>query len=188
MNSPALLCSAWVDTVLAHSVSYSSGNRQAVGWEVHPRGEALSGHVCVSVSPWWWLDRTHVELVTREAPEAKQVTKGLEDRWNCKGPKWKHESSDTVQPWALSVVHSLSLYLVSSDNMGSSLLWEQKDRTPSERRGKSPVIHKNPWDGWVASPTQWTWVRASSERWWRGREVWHAVVHGVAKCQIRFSD
>ena len=23
------------------------------------------------------------------------------------------------------------------------------------------------WDGWTASPTQWTWVWASSGRWWR---------------------
>ena len=23
------------------------------------------------------------------------------------------------------------------------------------------------WDGWVASPAQWTWVRANSGRWWR---------------------
>ena len=23
------------------------------------------------------------------------------------------------------------------------------------------------WDGWMASPTQWTWVWASSRRWWR---------------------
>ena len=23
------------------------------------------------------------------------------------------------------------------------------------------------WDGWMASPTQWTWVRASSGRWWK---------------------
>ena len=23
------------------------------------------------------------------------------------------------------------------------------------------------WDGWVESPTQWTWVWASSRRWWR---------------------
>ena len=23
------------------------------------------------------------------------------------------------------------------------------------------------WDGWIASRTQWTWVRASSRRWWR---------------------
>ena len=23
------------------------------------------------------------------------------------------------------------------------------------------------WDGWMASPTQWTWIWASSGRWWR---------------------
>ena len=23
------------------------------------------------------------------------------------------------------------------------------------------------WDGWMASPTRWTWVWTSSERWWR---------------------
>ena len=28
------------------------------------------------------------------------------------------------------------------------------------------------WDGWMASPTQWTWVWASSESWWwTGRPV-----------------
>ena len=25
------------------------------------------------------------------------------------------------------------------------------------------------WDGWVASPTWWTWVWVSSRRWWTGR-------------------
>ena len=23
------------------------------------------------------------------------------------------------------------------------------------------------WDGWMAPPTQWTWIWASSGRWWR---------------------
>ena len=26
------------------------------------------------------------------------------------------------------------------------------------------------WDGWMTSPTQWTWVWASSRRWWRTRK------------------
>ena len=30
------------------------------------------------------------------------------------------------------------------------------------------------WDGWMASPTQWTWV-------WMDREACHAVIHGIAK-------
>ena len=37
--------------------------------------------------------------------------------------------------------------------------WQrQKARGKGDHRG---------WDGWMASPTQWTWVWASSERWWR---------------------
>ena len=26
------------------------------------------------------------------------------------------------------------------------------------------------WDGWMASPTQWTWIWASSRKWWRTGE------------------
>ena len=37
------------------------------------------------------------------------------------------------------------------------------------------------WDGWMASPTQWTWVWVSSRSWWWTREAWNAAVHGVAK-------
>ena len=39
------------------------------------------------------------------------------------------------------------------------------------------------WDGWMASPTQWIWVWASSGRWLKDREVWHAAVPGVAKTE-----
>ena len=39
------------------------------------------------------------------------------------------------------------------------------------------------WDGWMASPTRWTWVWVDSGSWWRShaREAWRAVVHGVAE-------
>ena len=33
------------------------------------------------------------------------------------------------------------------------------------------------WDGWMASPTQWTWVWVNSGSWWW--EAWRAAVHGV---------
>ena len=42
------------------------------------------------------------------------------------------------------------------------------------------------WDGWMVSPTQWTWVWVGSGSWWW--EACHAAVHGVAKSRTWLSD
>ena len=39
------------------------------------------------------------------------------------------------------------------------------------------------WDGWMALPTQWTWVWVNSRRWW-----WTGRPGGVAKSQTQLSD
>ena len=44
------------------------------------------------------------------------------------------------------------------------------------------------WDGWMASPTQWTWVWASYGSWWRTRQAWRATSHGVTKSRTWMSD
>ena len=44
------------------------------------------------------------------------------------------------------------------------------------------------WDGWMASPTQWTWVWVNSGKLVMDREAWRAVVHGVAKSQTQLSN
>ena len=45
------------------------------------------------------------------------------------------------------------------------------------------------WDGWMASPTQWTWIRiGGTPGIGDGQGAWRAVIHGVAKSQTRLSD
>ena len=55
--------------------------------------------------------------------------------------------------------------------------WERLKAEGDDRR----------WDGWMASPTQWTWVWVDSGSWW-WTEAWCAVVHGVAKSWTQLSD
>ena len=43
------------------------------------------------------------------------------------------------------------------------------------------------WDGWMASPTQWTWVWASSGRWWRTGKPGMLQFMG-SQSQTRLSD
>ena len=42
------------------------------------------------------------------------------------------------------------------------------------------------WDGWMASPTQWTWVWVNSRSWWWTARP-GATVHGFAKSRTRLS-
>ena len=45
------------------------------------------------------------------------------------------------------------------------------------------------WDGWMVSPTQWTWVWVNSGSWWwTGRPAWCAAIHGVEKNGPQLSD
>ena len=46
----------------------------------------------------------------------------------------------------------------------SWLIWKDPDVGKDWRQEEKGM---RGWDGWMASPTQWTWVWASSERWWR---------------------
>ena len=44
------------------------------------------------------------------------------------------------------------------------------------------------WDGWMASPTQWTWVWVSSQSWWWTRKPGMLQSMGVTKSQTQLSD
>ena len=44
------------------------------------------------------------------------------------------------------------------------------------------------WDGWMVSPTWWTWVWVNSGSWWWTGRPGRDAVHGVVKSQTRLSD
>ena len=44
---------------------------------------------------------------------------------------------------------------------------EEEEKQQQQQKTKWAEGDYRGWEGWKASPTQWTWVWASSRRWWR---------------------
>ena len=63
-------------------------------------------------------------------------------------------------------------FIRKDPDAGKDWRWEEKGMTEVEMVG------------W----TQWTWVWASSGRWWRTKGIWHAAVHGITKSWTWLSD
>ena len=62
-----------------------------------------------------------------------------------------------------------------ADSLEKTLMWERlKAGGEGDDRG---------WDGWMASPTWWTWIRASSRSWWW--TVKPGVLQAVGQQSIR---
>ena len=91
-----------------------------------------------------------------------------EDSWESLG-----EQRDKMSPsWRESVLNihwkdwcwswssnTLPIWCKEPTHWKRPWCWERlKARGEGDDRG---------WDGWMASPTQWTWVWANSRRWWR---------------------
>ena len=62
-----------------------------------------------------------------------------------------------------------------ADSLEKTWCWERlKTGREGDDRG---------WDGWLVSPTQWTWVWASSGRWWRTRKP--GVLQSMGSQRVR---
>ena len=67
------------------------------------------------------------------------------------------------------------------------LIWKDPDAGKDWRQEEKGMMRRG-WDGWMASPTQWTWVWVNSRNLVMDRETWHAAVHGVSKSLTWLSD
>ena len=111
-----------------------------------------------------------------------------EDSWESLGP----QGDPTSPSWRRSVLgvhwkdwcwswnsNTLAAWWEELTHWGRPWCWERlRAGGEGDDRG---------WDGWMASPTQWTWVGVNSEL-VMDREACCAVVHGVAKSPTRLSD
>ena len=96
-------------------------------------------------APKNWCFQTMVLEKTLESPLDSKEIKPINPKGNQ--PCW-NRSSNTLATWCEELTHWKRPWC-----------WERlKAGGEWDNRG---------WDGWMASPTRWTWVWASSGRWWR---------------------
>ena len=105
-----------------------------------------------------------------------------EDCWESLGCK----EIQPVHPKGISLEYSLEgLMLKLRLQYFGHLMWKDW-RTWCWESLKAREGDDRGWEGWMVSPTQWSWVWASSGRLWR--ETWSAAIHGVTNSQILLSD
>ena len=133
------------------------------------KGPSSQGYGFPSSHVWMW------ELDYKESWALKNwcfwtvvLEKTLETPLDCKeirsvlGVHWKDWcwswNSNTLAIWCGELTH-----------LKRPWCWERlRVRGEGDNRG---------WDGWMASPTQWTWIWASSGSWWW--TVWPGVLQSM---------
>ena len=104
-------------------------------------------------APKNWFFLTVVLEKTLESPlDCKKI-----QQVNPKGNKWTELFHWKDWCWSWSP-NTLATWWEELAHWKRPWCWERLKAGEGVNRG---------WDGWMASPTQWTWVWASSERWCR---------------------
>ena len=114
---------------------------------------------------WCWRRLLSIPWTARRSNQSILKESALNIHWKDWCWRW---SSNTLATWYEELIYWRRLWC-----------WERLKAGKGDDRG---------WDNWMASPTQWTCVWASSRRWWRTGEPWCAAFHGVAKIWTRLND
>ena len=91
---------------------------------------------------WCWRKLLRVLWTARRSNQS--VLKEISPEYSLEGEYW---SSNTLATWCEELPH------------WKRPLWWERLKAGGEGNDKG-------WDGWMASPTQWTWVWVNSGSWW----------------------
>ena len=104
------------------------------------------------------------------------LEKTLESPLDCKEMQPVHSKGD--QSW---------VFIGRTDTKAETpILWPPYVK--NWLTGKDPDADDRGWDGWMASPTWWTWVWVNSRELVMDREDWCTAIHGVTKSRTRLSN
>ena len=99
----------------------------------------------IAFEPWCWRRLLRVPWTARRSNQS--ILKEISPKYSLEGQMLKLKSSNTLATWCEELTH-----------MKRPWCWERlRARWEGDDRG---------WDGWMASPTQWTWVCVNSGSWW----------------------
>ena len=116
----------------------------------------------------WCFWTVVLEKTLESALDCKEIQpvhpKGDQSRVFIGGTDVEAETPNTLATWCKELTH-----------LKRPWCWE-RERAGGEGDDRG-------WDGWMASPTLWTWVWVASGSWWL-----HAAVHGVSKSWTRLSN
>ena len=135
---------------------------------------------------WMWeLDHKESSVLKNWCFWSVTLQKSLESPLDCMEIQIVHPKGN--QSWIFigrtdTEAETPILWLPDAKNW---LIWKDPDAGKDWRwRGEGD---DRGWDGWVASPTQWTWVWVSSGSCWWTEKPGMPAVHGVTKSWTQLS-
>ena len=93
--------------------------------------------------------------------QTKKLEKTLESALDCREIQPVHPKGN--QSWMFIGRTDAETPILWPPDVKNWLIWKDPDAGKDWRREEKGMTG---WDGWTASPTQWTWVWVGSGSWW----------------------